>query len=144
MIALDANVLIARCNEADASHLRAVDVIDHHEWDEFLTSAVTLSEVLVRPTKDDWATVCQEYLRSIAVFVVPVEEDDAIGIADLAAEQNLKSADAVILHMAITTSEALVTFDKRLANVARAVGFPVITDAPEGSPDWAPPWWSGE
>jgi len=49
LIVLDANVLIARWDQDDASHERAVEVIDHFEWDEFLTSSVTLAEVLDVP-----------------------------------------------------------------------------------------------
>ena len=71
MIALDANVLIARCNEADASHLRAVDVIDHHEWDEFLTSAVTLSELLVRPHRHGRTEGVTALLAALGVSVLP-------------------------------------------------------------------------
>ncbi len=67
---------------------------------------------------------------TIGVLVVPVEDDDAEGIAALTAHHRLSAPDAVVLHTAIMTSDALVTFDTKLARVARAVGFPVIDRAP--------------
>lgn len=130
MILLDANVLIARCNQTDASHERAVEVLDHHEWDEFLTTAVTLAEVLVRPVRDSWVDECMIHVETMGVLVVPVEDDDAEGIAGLTAHHRLSAPDAVVLHTAIMTNDALVTFDAKLARVARAVGFPVIDRAP--------------
>lgn len=134
---LDANALIARCDEEDASHRRAVELIDHHEWDEFLTSAVTLAEVLVRPARDRWADACRDYIDDMHVLIVPIEDEDAPGIAALSATHRLKSADAAVLHSAIMTSDALVTFDRRLARVAEAIGFPVIEDVPAEEPEWA-------
>lgn len=137
MIVLDANVLIAFADPLDASHERAVEVLDHHEWDEFLVNAVTLAEVLIRPTQQAWADVLDTHLRQIGILVVPVEDDDPLGIASLSARHRIRTPDAVVLHTAITTSDALVTFDARLARAARAAGFPVIELAP-GVPDWGP------
>lgn len=108
MIVLDANVLIAHADPLDASHARAVEVLDHHEWEEFLLSAVTLAEVLTRPTKQGWADDLAAHLQQMGVFVIPVEDDDAAGIAALCAHHRLKTPDAVVLHTARMTSDALV------------------------------------
>ncbi|OIH92822.1 PIN domain-containing protein [Curtobacterium sp. MCBA15_001] len=137
MITLDANVMIARFDHHDASHERAVDVLDHHEWEEYLTSAVTLAEALVHPARISAVTKALRDLESLNILVVPVEDDDPVGIAALCARHQLQTPDAVVLHTAITTSDALVTFDTRLARAARAAGFPVIERAP-GEPDWGP------
>lgn len=137
MITLDANVMIARVNHHDASHARAVDVLDHHEWEEYLTSAVTLAEALVHPVHLDALTKARRDLESLNIVVVPVEDEDADGIAALCARHRLTMPDAVVLHTAIMTSDALVTFDARLARAARAAGFPVIERAPD-EPDWGP------
>jgi predicted nucleic acid-binding protein len=45
VITLDTNVLIAWSDAGDASHQRASDLIEAHEWDEFATNAVVLSRV---------------------------------------------------------------------------------------------------
>ncbi|MGU3409325.1 type II toxin-antitoxin system VapC family toxin [Microbacterium sp. M1A1_1b] len=139
MILLDANVLIARCNPTDSSHHRAVEVLDHHDWDEFLTTAVTLAEVLVRPVRDSWLDECLIQVESLGLLVVPVEDDDVVGIAELTAVHRLSAPDAVVLHTAIMTSDALVTFDAKLARVAQAIGFPVIDRAPDDL-EWDAPW----
>lgn len=144
MITVDANVLIATCNSSDASHARAMELIDEHEWDEFLTCAVTLAEVLVRPTKDDWLNACRDRVEKLGVQVVPFKDVDAPGVAALTAQHKLKSPDAAVLHTAITTSDALFTFDERLARVARSIGFTVIDRVSPILPDWAPPPMSGE
>jgi predicted nucleic acid-binding protein len=139
VITLDANVLIARADESDATHERAVEVLDHHEWDEYATSAVTLAEVLVRPVRDGVLEKMQEDLRALHIIVVAVHDADAPGIAELTALHRLSSPDAAVLHTAMTTSDAIVTFDVRLARVARAIGFPVIEHAPEDLEWWEMP-----
>ncbi|MCJ1715392.1 PIN domain-containing protein [Curtobacterium sp. VKM Ac-2922] len=139
MITLDANVLIARWDQFDSTHERAVEVLDHHEWDEFITPAVTLAEVLVRPVRRAWADQYLRRIDALGVLVVPVEDDDAAGIASLCAHHRLAIPDAVALHTAMMTSDALVTFDAKLARVARAIGFPVIDRAPDDL-EWDAPW----
>ena len=146
MITLDANVLIARADENDATHERAVEVLDHHEWDEYATSAVTLAEVLVRPVRDGVLEKMQQDLRALHIIVVAVQDDDAPGIAELTAVHRLSSPDAVVLYTAMTTSDAIVTFDARLGRVARMIGFPVIERAPQDLGWDLPhsPWCSAE
>ncbi|MBF4581975.1 PIN domain-containing protein [Curtobacterium sp. VKM Ac-2865] len=144
MITLDASVLIAWSDTGDASHQRAVDLIDEHEWDEFATNAVALSELLVRPHRRGRTEGVTALLAALGVRVLPITSDDAAGVAALRAELGLRAPDATVLHTAVSSADALATFDKRLASAAKRLDVTVITDAPEESPDWSPPWCSAE
>ncbi|OII35196.1 hypothetical protein BIU98_04545 [Curtobacterium sp. MMLR14_010] len=136
MIALDASVLIAWSDAEDASHQRAVDLIDEHEWDEFATNAVALSELLVRPHRRGRTEGVTALLAALGVSVLPITSDDAPGVAALRAELGLRAPDATVLHTAVSSADALATFDKRLASAAKRLDVTVITDAPDDLPDW--------
>jgi len=144
VIALDASVLIAWSGTGDASHQRAVDLIDEHEWDEFATNAVALSELLVRPHRRGRTEGVTALLAALGVSVLPITSNDAPGVAALRAELGLRAPDATVLHTAVSSADALATFDKRLASAAKRVDVSVITDAPDELPDWASPWCSTE
>ena len=144
MIALHASVLIAWSDTGDASHQRAVDLIDEHEWDEFATNAVALSELLVRPHRRGRTEGVTALLAALGVSVLPIASDDAAGVAALRAELGLRAPDATVLHTAVSSADALATFDKRLTSAAKRLDLTVITDAPAELPDWVPPWCSAE
>jgi predicted nucleic acid-binding protein len=144
VITLDANVLIALADEKDASHQRAFDLIDEHEWEEFATTAIALSEVLVRPHRRGRTATVSAMLNTLGVRVSSIGVDDAPGVAAIRADSGMRAPDASVLHTAMVTGEALATFDERLARVARTVGLPVVTEASAELPDWAPPSRSAE
>jgi predicted nucleic acid-binding protein len=144
VIALDASVLIAWSDAGDASHQRAFDLIEEHEWDEFATNAVALSELLVRPHRRGRTQGVTALLAALGVRVLPITSDDALGVAALRADLGLRAPDATVLHTAMSSAAALATFDRRLAVAAKRIDVTVITDAPDELPDWAPPCCSAE
>jgi predicted nucleic acid-binding protein len=138
VLTLDANVIIAITNEDDACHLLAREVVDSYEWEEFVTTTLTLAEVLVRPVRVEQFDERRDVVEDLGVGLVGVDGPAVRPIAELCAAHRLSTPDAAVLAVAMSVSDALVTFDKRLARAARNLGFPVIdrpddeSAAPEG------------
>lgn len=122
MIIFDANVLIALTLPADASHRAAVDLIDEHEWDEFGASALTLAEVLVRPSRDGDDRRVRDVMESLGLQVMPLGAAASVRVAGVRATTKLRLPDAVVLHTAEDQHAMLATFDERLARAAATRG----------------------
>jgi predicted nucleic acid-binding protein len=124
MIVFDASVLIALGRPSDAHHSRALDLVDEHEWDEFAVSAVTLSEVLVRPVRDGYADRVQRAVADLGVAVLPFGQSAAPWLAHVRANTTLRLPDAVVLHTAEDQRALIATFDTKLTQAAAARGIP--------------------
>jgi predicted nucleic acid-binding protein len=133
VLTLDANVIIAITNADDACHDLAREVVDSYEWEEFITTTLTLAEVLVRPARVEQFDERRDVVEGLGVGLIGVDGPAVRPMAELCAEHRLSTPDAAVLAVAMSVSDALVTFDKRLARAARKLGFPVI-DRPDESP----------
>jgi predicted nucleic acid-binding protein len=147
VLTLDANVLIGWLDRQDACHQRAVDIIDSHEWDEFATATVTLAEVLVRPALNGAYDEHLDAITALDVHLFGIDGDLVRSVTDLAAHERLRGPDAAVLTVAMRTSSAIATLDRRLAAAARRIGFPVVDVPAEDAPpepgrawaEWLPP-----
>lgn len=116
---LDANVVIALLDEGDALHARAYDLVEVNAWDEFCTSALTLGEMLVRPSTRGLADRERGKIERLGVDVVPLSRDLAIAAAGVKAHRRLQLPDAVVVVTASATGGRLATFDRKLERAAR-------------------------
>jgi predicted nucleic acid-binding protein len=116
MIAVDASVLIAYLDPADAHHAAAVDLLAE-ATPPLLVHPLTAAEVLVAPLRramadDVWATLT----------AIGVEVDDAPldpwQLAELRVGTGLKMPDCCVLATAATHRCPVATFDDRLARHA--------------------------
>jgi len=126
MIVLDANVLIALFDPADAHHARAEQLLIDHADESMAMSALTLTEFLIRPTAAGLASRAQAFIGNMGMIVSPVLVDDASHLAQVRAETGLKLPDAVVLWLAISSSAGLMTLDDHLAGVAGSMGVAVL------------------
>lgn len=126
MIVLDASVVIALLDGADAHHARAVQVIedaqDRHE--ELAMSPVTIAEILVGPARAGRDEAVLEDLGHLGI------RETALGsprrLAALRVSTGLRLPDCCVLLAAEDASGAdVATFDDRLAGAARARGLRV-------------------
>lgn len=121
-VVVDADVLIAFLDPADAQHARAVPVLRKHlaEGDELSVSATAYGEILVRPLKNATDDVVDEFLAAAGIAVIPVDRALARAAAQLRAQHpSLRLPDAMCLAVARQNDAALLTFDERLAKLAR-------------------------
>ncbi|WIB16655.1 PIN domain-containing protein [Curtobacterium sp. MCPF17_050] len=130
MLTLDANVIIAVTDAEDAAHARALDVVESYEWEGFATTTLTLAEVLVRPVRDDRFDVRRDQVEALGVELLGVDGAVVRRIAELCSTHRLSMPDAAVLAVAMASTDALVTFDRRLVRTTRELGFPVI-DGPD-------------
>jgi uncharacterized protein len=87
--------------------------------DQLLTSAITLGEVLVKPTQMGDGERCRKYERAIsaAATIVPFDIDAARLYASIKTNRSVKAPDAVQLSCAASAGvDLFITNDERLQN----------------------------
>lgn len=96
--------------------------------DQLVTSALTLGEILVKPTAAGDTELCRKYVERIAAasLVVPFDMEAAKRYAALRCDRSLQSPDAMQLACAgIARVDLFVTNDNRLHG-KRAAGVQFI------------------
>ncbi|GAA5151450.1 hypothetical protein GCM10025768_17810 [Microbacterium pseudoresistens] len=124
MIVLDASVLIAYWGEDDPHADAAFDILDTDE--ELLLHPVTLTETLVWPIRAEAGEEALEDIAQIGVERHEPRRDEPLRAARLRAQTRLGLPDCFVLAAAIEHEATLATFDKRLADTARAHGVTVV------------------
>lgn len=119
MIVLDASVLIAHFSERDAHHAAATERLIELADQPFGASSITLAEVLVGPTRTGHLPAARAALATLAVAELPPSPDTAERLAALRADTGLKLPDCCVLLAAEAAGGAVLTFDARLAAVAK-------------------------
>ncbi len=124
MTVVDASVLIAHLDDGDPHHGRATELLLGAADRRLGSSPVTLAEVLVAPARVGRLEAARAALRELALREVAFGSDAAVRLAVLRAETNLKLPDCCVLLAAQDApTEKVITFDARLAEAARRLGF---------------------
>lgn len=121
-LALDASVVIALLDGADAHHERAVAELSRREGDppDLLIAATAYTETLIRPLRDGYGDTVERFLERGPVEVVPIDRSVARAAARLRADHaSLRLGDALVLATAHAREAELLTFDERLGRIAR-------------------------
>ena len=126
MIVLDASIMIAALDDADAHFATAKRVLVEHSAQRLVAHRLTLAETLVQAVRAGRGSAMVAALAAVGVETVDVL-DDPLELAELWAESGLKLPDACVLLVARRSGAALATFDQRLATAARAAGVAVVT-----------------
>ncbi len=119
MIVLDASVLIAHFESADAHHAAATDLLMSHATLPFASSVVTLAEVYVGAALARRADRLTQLLARLDVEPLELPAGGARRLGELRASTNLTMPDCCVLYTAEHHDAAVATFDEKLA--ARAV-----------------------
>ena len=118
--ALDADVLIAFLDGADAQHQSAVAELSRRltAGESLLVGASVYAEVMVRPQQTSAGDLVDEFLAAAGVRVVDVDRAIARSAAGLRARhRSLRLGDALSLATALAHGAELVTFDRRLRRI---------------------------
>jgi predicted nucleic acid-binding protein len=95
--------------------------------DQIVTSAMTLGELLVKPTKLGQASLIEQYDRAVRSTAQVINFDTQVAwrFASLRATQNLRSADAIQLACAAHSGvDLFLTNDQRLHSLnVPGIGF---------------------
>ena len=131
MIVLDASVLIAFFDPADAHHVDAVALLDTEAGEPWGINTLNLAEVLAGPIAAGRGHVVLEALEELGVEEIGFPPDAASRLAGLRAGTRLKMPDCCVLLAAQVARGRVATFDDRLQRVAATEGL----GGPSGRPD---------
>lgn len=118
---LDANILIAVLDPADALHRRAADLVVRSAGVPLRAAELTIAECLVTPARAGLEDRAASRLRVIGVRPLTLKEC-SVDLARIRAATGLKMPDAAVLLAAERTGDHLATFDTRLGRAARDRG----------------------
>jgi predicted nucleic acid-binding protein len=128
VIVLDASVLIAFLDAADAHHRAAYAVIASDAADDPVVHPLTLAEVLVAASRAGTGTRLAADLATAGIRTDLPDADQPLRLAELRASTRLRLPDCCVLDVASFHRAPLATFDKRLAGEARGRGVQVVND----------------
>ena len=124
MIVLDASVMIAVLDGADPHFDAAKTLLSENLGERLVAYRLTLSEALVQAVRAGRGSEAVAALAALGIEAVDVL-DDPLELARMRADSGLKTPDSCVLLAARRAGVALATFDRRLADAARAIGVPV-------------------
>lgn len=119
---IDANVLIALLDRADPHYAKAVDDVDAADraGQELVVPASAYSEALVAFARAGRLPDARTAIAAMGITVAELSADTAEDAAQLRAKHaKLRLGDAVVLATARSLSGGLLTYDERLARLAR-------------------------
>lgn len=119
MIVLDASVLIAHFEPADAHHDRATQLLLTHQVEEFAASVISLAEIYVGAARANRMPDVQRAIARLGVAALALPAMAAPRLAEIRAATNLKLPDCCVLHAAEQHHGTVATFDAVLADQAR-------------------------
>ena len=118
---LDASVLIALLESADAHHNRSVDDVEaaDRSGKPLLAPASAYSEALVAFARAQRVDEARAAIAAMGIAITPLDAHIAERAAQLRARhQRLRLPDAIVLATADRLDGQLLTYDHRLAQVA--------------------------
>ncbi|HXB65129.1 MAG TPA: PIN domain-containing protein [Solirubrobacteraceae bacterium] len=117
---LDASVTIGLLDTADAHHARAIDDVEAADkaGKRLLLPASAYSETLVAFARADRVDEAREAIVAMGITVVALTEAIAERAAGLRARhEKLRLPDAIVLATAQASGGALLSYDRRLAEL---------------------------
>jgi predicted nucleic acid-binding protein len=118
---LDASVLIALLDTADAHHERSIKDVEAADRDgrRLLLPASAHSEALVAFARAGRIDDARQAIASMGIAVAPLSETIAERAAELRAQHNrLRLPDAIVLATAQERRGELLSYDRRLTQLA--------------------------
>lgn len=120
-LTLDASVLIALLDDADAHHARAVDAVEAADQggEGLVAPASAYSEALVAFAREGRVRDAREAIAAMGITVVPLDARTAERAAALRARHDrLRLPDAMVLAASQQLGGRLLSYDRRLRRYA--------------------------
>ena len=122
MIVLDASVLIAHLDAADAHHDKARDLLGKSGAEPLGSSAITLAETFGSPARAGRLEEAESAMRQLGVEELAIGAEAAGRLATLRARTRLKMPDCCVLLAALDRGALLASFDSSLLAAAKELG----------------------
>ena len=115
LIVLDAGVVIAHLDPADAQHERATAVLLQHADDDLRLPASAYAETLVDPARSGRLDEVRAAIDSLGLRIEPIDKAIADRAASLSARRRaLRLPDALVLACGeVLEADTIVTADRR-------------------------------
>ena len=121
LVVLDAGIVIAALDTADANHAAAVASLREHASDDLRVPASALAEALVSPCRRGIVGEVRETIATLGFAVQPLEEEIAVRAAALRAHhRDVRLPDALVAATGdALEADVILTTDRRLARLPR-------------------------
>ena len=121
LVVLDAGVVIAALDTADASHAAAVAALREHASDDVRIPASVLAETLVAPSRRGVVAEVLQAIHDLGLAVVPLDEEIAVLAAGVRARRRtVRLPDALVVATGTAIdADVILTTDRRLARLPR-------------------------
>jgi predicted nucleic acid-binding protein len=119
---LDASVLIGLLDKADAHHANAVEDVEAADKakQQLLVPGSAYSEALVAFARESRVSDAREAVAAMGIAIAPLTATMAEHAAELRAHhERLRLPDAIVLACAREIDGELLSYDQRLAQLAR-------------------------
>jgi predicted nucleic acid-binding protein len=126
VIVLDASLLIAHLDAADAHHDAARDLLERSGAEPLGASAITLAETFVSPARTGRLAEAESAIRQLGVEELAIGADAAGRLATLRAGTRLKMPDCCVLIAARDRDAVLASFDSSLLAAAKELRLKTI------------------
>jgi predicted nucleic acid-binding protein len=121
LVVLDAGVVIAALDTADANHAAAIASLRQHANDDIRIPASALAEALVSPCSRGIENKVRETIEGLGFAVVPLGEEIAVRAAAVRARRRtVRLPDALVAATGdVLEADVVLTTDRRLARLPR-------------------------
>ena len=121
LVVLEAGVVIAALDTADATHAAAIASLRRHAGDDVRIPASVLAEALVSPCRRGVQKQVRETIESLGLAVVPLDEHIAVLADDVRARRRtVRLPDALVAATGdALDADVILTTDRRLARLPR-------------------------
>jgi predicted nucleic acid-binding protein len=122
---LDASVLIGLLDTADAHHARSIDDVEAADrgGEQLLVPASAYSEALVAFARVGRVREARDAIAAMGIAVTPLTAAVAERASELhARHERLRLPDAIVLATAHELDGELLSYDRRLVQIARRHG----------------------
>lgn len=126
---LDASVLIGFLDASDAHHRTAYELLASDDADDPVIHPLILAEILVSASRQGSGSQLAADVAAAGIRIDLPDADQPVRLAHLRATTSLRLPDCCVLELASFHGASLATFDRRLAEVARARGLVVLPAA---------------
>lgn len=122
-ILLDSTVVIAALSGSDSHHRNAQEILSSTARSQFAISAVSVGEVLIRPSVvgKDSVELFLSGLHKLVSQVIPFQQEHALLSASIRGKHKISFVDSMIIATALIGDRKLISFDRKMMGIYERV-----------------------
>ena len=122
-ILLDSTVVIAALSGSDSHHRNAQEILSSTARSQFAISAVSVGEVLIRPSVvgKESVELFLSGLNRLVSQVIPFQQEHALLSASIRGKHKITFVDSMIIATAIIGDRKLISFDRKMMGIYERV-----------------------